>query len=103
MGSRERPRISRHATALRLPRRAPQHKGAPSSWLSQGDAPPSCACDRRGNAAAPPSMVRTALRRGSMRRGHLLGEVPATLVRYPCVDHIAVDHRLVEQLVCDLA
>src|SRR2546426_9960431 len=27
------------------------------------------------NAAAPPSIVRTALRHRSMRRGHLLGEV----------------------------
>src|SRR2546426_7119039 len=35
---------------------------------------------RSGNGAAPPSVVRTALRRGSTRRGHLLGEVPPSFV-----------------------
>src|SRR5213594_5270833 len=59
--------------------------------------------EAKGNAAAPPSVVRTALRRGSTRRGHLLGEVTPSLVRHACVDHIQVDHRLVEQLVSDLA
>ncbi len=44
-------------------------------------------------------MVRTTLRHGSMRRGHLLGEVTPSLVRHACVHHIAVDDRLVEQLV----
>src|SRR2546422_8625272 len=38
-----------------------------------------------------------------MRRCHLLGEVTPSLVRHGCVDNIAVHHRLVEQLVCDLA
>src|SRR2546428_6158984 len=61
------------------------------------------ASEARGNAAAPPSVVRTALRRGSTRRGHLLGEVPPSLVWHCCVDNIQVDHRLVEQLVSDLA
>src|SRR5881409_1156570 len=55
------------------------------------------------NAAAPLSIVRTALRHRSMRRGHLLGKVTPSLVRHACVDNVAVDHRLVEQLVCDLA
>src|SRR2546422_4875972 len=41
--------------------------------------------------------------RRSMRRGHLLGEVTPSLVRHACVDDIAVDHGLVEQLVSDLA
>src|ERR1700694_3994133 len=39
----------------------------------------------------------------SMRRGHLLGEVTPPLVRHACVNNITVDHRLVEQLVGDLA
>jgi len=38
-----------------------------------------------------------------MGRGHLLGEVTPSLARHACVHHIAVDHRLVERLVCDLA
>src|SRR2546428_12676093 len=44
----------------------------------------------------------SALRR-SMRCGHLLREVASSLVRHARVDDIAVDHRLVEQLVSDLA
>src|SRR2546428_10734207 len=56
-----------------------------------------------GNVAAPPSVVRTALRRGSTRRGHLLGEVTPSLVRHRGIDNVAVDHSLVEQLVCNLA
>src|SRR2546421_4950747 len=45
----------------------------------------------------------TTLFRSLMCRSHLLSEVPPSLVRHARVDDIAVDHRLVEQLVGDLA
>src|SRR5439155_4217608 len=49
------------------------------------------------------SLLPAQLRPRSMRRGHLLREVTPALVRHAGIDNIAVDHRLVEQLVRDLA